>query len=622
MNSGGDRLASQRSSLRGVYATSPAFFCFLGIAALLVLLWSLGLQLNGDADDLVKLHEIRTFLETGRIFDRTLPGILQPEPYVTHWPWIVDLPYAAFASIIKPFIGFEPSVMTASFVVPLLLLAPALHCYSRLVIAVGFTSPVLALPLASIFAIRAFFEFAPGRIDYHNLQVLLLLITLVLTLSQKRLAAFANGVMAAMALAISVEFAPFYALVMAIYAFDFVFSRQDGARRIFAFGLALAIGAAALFAVIVPPSAYATAKCDTFSAPHVLALVAAGLSFVITPTLAGRRSKWAMRATILLAFATASVATLLMLFPQCVAGPYATLDFYVRDNILDSIPQELSLFRRPDFVLSASFPGMMLMFVGALAPAVVCLNPQCRSRPLVIMALFSVLALGLAIGYFRYFRYLPVFSSVGLSFVLASFLPPGTRLAAYLTPHVPVGSRRYRLIVPGLVLSVAMALYQLSARTSPAAIPAAEFADSCDLSHFELRWGWPAGAIVLTPPLIGAHFLALAEGPRVVTVPNHPSALGLGRSYRFLDPSTVDPRMFLDASKATHVALCAWRSSPSQNLETAYPFAATLMEGHPPSWLRECPTDASSPLRLYSYRNADASDATCPASTAFAQALP
>jgi hypothetical protein len=178
------------------------------------------------------------------------------------------------------------------------------------------------------------------------------------------------------------------------------------------------------------------------------------------------------------------------------------------------------------------------------------------------------------------------------------------------------------LVLPGLVLSVALALYQLSAKPSQAAIPAAEFADSCDLRHFEQRQGWPAGAVVLTPPLIGAHFLALAEGPKVVTIPNHPSAQGIERSYRFLDPSTADPRALLDASKATHVALCGWRGPPSPHLETAYPFAAALMEGHPPSWLRECPTDASSPLRLYSYRNADGSDAPCPVSTASAQALP
>ncbi|MBZ9858012.1 DUF998 domain-containing protein [Mesorhizobium sp. CA13] len=585
-------------------------------------LWSLGFRLNRDADDLLKLHEVRTLLETGNIFDRTMPGIAQPEPYISHWPWIADLPYAAFARLLAPFAGFEPALMLASLAVPLLLLAPALYCYNQLVIATDVACPAVALPLALIFAARSLFEFAPGRIDYHNLQILLLLAALVLMLSQNRFASFINGLLAALATAVSAEFAPFYALVMAIYAFDWIFGREGGENRVSGFGLALAIGAIGLFVAIVPPSAYAAVRCDTYSTPHMTALIAAGLSFAVVPPLFGRRGGWATRAAILLVFAAASVAALMLLFPQCLAGPYGSLDAYVRDNMLNRILQELSLFQRPDFVLSTGFASIVLLFTGALAPVVICLGPHGRSRPLIILALFSLLALVLAIDYLRYFRYLPVFSGIGLIFVLASLLAPDARLARYLKSPVSAASSKYALILPGLVLSGTMALYHLSVRPSQSSIPAAEFADSCDLGHFEPQQDWPAGAVVLSPPLIGSYFVALAKGPKVVTIPNHRSAVGIERSYRFLDPSTVDPRAFLDASKATHVALCAWREPPSPYLEAAYPFAAALMEGHPPAWLRECPTDASSPLRFYSYRNADGSDAACPVSTASAQARP
>jgi len=590
------------------------------MAILMIALRSFGLVLNSDADDLVKLHEIRTLLQTGNIFDRTLPGIAQPEPYVSHWPWIVDLPYVAFTRLLTPFAGSEPALMVACFVVPLLLLAPALYFYNRLVVAMGVGSPALALPVALIFAIGTFFEYAPGRIDYHNLQILLLLAALVLMLSQNRASSFVNGLLAALALAISAEFAPFYALVMAIYAFDWILGREESASRITGFGLALAIGAIGLLAAIDPPSAYAAVKCDFYSAPHAAALVAAGLSFAAAPLLCGSRGGWAMRAVVLLVFATASMAALAMLFPLCLASPYATVDAYVRDNMINRILQEMSIFRHPHF-LSAIFPGTLLIFVGAIAPAVICLDPQSRSRPRLILALFSVLALVLGIAYLRYFRYVALFSSIGLIFVAASFLPSGSRLVRYLVPDIPSASRKYTLILPGIVLS-AIALYHLSLRPSQAATPAGELADLCDLNHFQPRQSWPANAVVLAPPLIGAYFVALADGPKVVTVPNHRSAQGIERSYRFLDPSTADPRVLLDASKATHVALCAYRGPPLPGLETGYPFAAALMEGRPPTWLKECPTDASSPLRIYSYRNADGSDAACPASTLAAQARP
>lgn len=612
--------ATPSSGVLHLYTRSPALFCYCAMAILMIALRSFGLVLNRDADDLVKLHEIRSLLQTGNIFDRTLPGIAQPEPYVSHWPWLVDLPYVAFTRLFTPFAGSEPALMAACFVVPLLLLAPALYFYSRLVAAMGVGNPALVLPVALIFATGTFFEYAPGRIDYHNLQILLLLAALVLVLSQNRASSFINGLLAALALAISAEFAPFYALVMAIYAFDWILGRQESASRIIGFGLALAMGAIGLLAAIEPPSAYAAVKCDFYSAPHATALVAAGLSFAVAPLLCGSRGGRMIRAVILLGFATASMAALAMVFPQCLTSPYASLDAYVRENMLNRILQEMSIFRHPHF-LSAIFPGTLLIFVGAIAPAVICLDPHGRSRPRLILALFSVLALVLGIAYLRYFRYVALFSSIGLIFVAASFLPSGSRLVRYLAPDIRSASRKYTLILPGLVVSV-IALCHLSLRPSQAATPAGELADLCDLNHFQPQRGWPANAVVLTPPLIGAHFVALADGPKVVTVPNHRSAQGIERSYRFLDPSTPDPRALLDASKATHVALCAYRGPPLPGLETGYPFAAALMEGKPPAWLKECPTDPSSPLRIYSYRNADGSDAACPASTLAAQARP
>ncbi|TGS57748.1 hypothetical protein EN826_032330, partial [Mesorhizobium sp. M1D.F.Ca.ET.183.01.1.1] len=158
-----------------------------------------------------------------------------------------------------------------------------------------------------ILASSTFCEYAPERIDYHNLQILLLLAALVLLLSQKRAAPLINGLLTALAFAISAEFAPFYALLMAVYAFDWITDREQGAARLTGFGLSLAMGAIALLAAVQPPSAYAAVKCDTYSAPYATALVAAGLSFAVSPLLAGRRSRWAMRATILAVFAAASV---------------------------------------------------------------------------------------------------------------------------------------------------------------------------------------------------------------------------------------------------------------------------------------------------------------------------
>ena len=592
-------------------ALLPVLLGFIGVASVLTVLWALGLPLNADPDDQLKLYEVRFLLQTGNIFDRTLPDILQPEPYVTHWPWIVDLPYAGLTAVLAPLMGLEPALRTMRFIVPLLLLAPTLYLYSRLIVAAGFGNIAVALPLAAIFAMRGLFEFAPDRIDYHNLQILLLLATLVLLLKPGRRAAAVNGALTALSLAISIEFAGFYALVMGVYAYEFVFSGKQATACIASFGAALAAAALALFFAIVPPSAYAEARCDAYSAPHMLALVSAGASFCVT-ALSVRNGGWPARAGLLIVLAAASLAALAVLFPQCLAGPYAALDATARKYALDLLPQEMSLLHRRDILLSPDLVSVTVLFVGALAPAAICLRQRFQDRALVIIALFSLLALLQGVLYFRYLRYLSFFSGIGLLFVVAALLPSGLRLAAALKNPRAGAGRGAALVIPGVGLAAALVAFHLAGRPQQADIPAAMLAGACDLRGPDADYSWPAGASVLSPPSVGAYLLALPSHPIVVAIPNHPAAAGIERAYRFLDPATSDPRAVLDASKATHVVVCAWRGGPVKVLKDRYPFAADMMEGRPPSWLTECPLPAASPLRVYRYHNADGSEAACP----------
>jgi hypothetical protein len=591
---------------------SPAAVCFVMLSLYMILLIWLGSPLNGDADDLIKLHELRTFIATGNVFDRTLPDILQPEPYVSHWPWIIDLPYALMAWPLMPFLGAETALSVACFVVPLLLLAPALYFYSRLVTAVGFNDTIVPLFLAVIIAAAGFFEFAPYRIDYHNLQIVLFFAALVLVLSRHRLAAFANGLVVSLALAISFEFAGFHALIMGVYAFDFVFGSDDGAVRLKKFGAGLTAGALLLFAAIVPPSAYAVGKCDTYSAPYALALVLAGSVFMGLSCLGDRRGQWVVRGSMLCGLAAVSAIAVLALFPQCAGGPYAEMGAHLRAVALGYIPQEKSFFQRPDFVLSDSLLATALLFVGALAPVALCLIERRRERPLIIVALASALALVQTLAYFRYLRYLPFFSGIGLVFIGAALLPPGAR--SIVTSRTFSGRWPWHallLIVPGLGLTAALVLFCLVVKPATVPVSALSLTSVCGPAASD-RLSWPENAVVLSPPLLGAGMLVQLPHPSVVAIPNHHAARGMERVDRFLDPGIGDPRKALDESRATHVVVCAAPVTLSAALRERFPFAVSLMDGQPPAWLTQCPVEAGSPLRVYSYRHTDGSPASCP----------
>jgi hypothetical protein len=284
----------------------------------------------------------------------------------------------------------------------------------------------------------------------------------------------------------------------------------------------------------------------------------------------------------------------------------------LRTVALGYIPQERSFFERPDFVLSDSLLATALLFVGALAPAALCLTQRRPQRALVVVALASALALVQTVAYFRYLRYLPFFSGIGLAFIAAALLPSGMR--HILASRLAFGRWPWHalvLAVPGLGVTAALVLFCLVAK--PAQVPVSVFGltSLCGPAS-SAGMIWPDKAIVLSPPLLGAGLLAQPAHPGVVAVPNHHAALGMDRVDRFLDPRVGDPREALDESRATHVVLCATSPAANPAMRERFPFALSLMDGQPPAWLAQCPVAAGSPLRVYSYRRADGFSAACP----------
>lgn len=591
----------------------PVLYAWLFIAAFLALCWCVGVSPNADLDDVLKFLKIRAYLESGAWFDQTVPGILQPGPFASHWPRILDLPYALAAWIMAPFAARDAALEAAAFVVPLLLLLPALALFRRIVAGLGFERPETVYLLALVPAMRSFFEFAPGRIDYHNVQIIFLLAAIALTLKRGTGAAMASGATVALALAGSLEFAVFFALVMAIYAVEFIRNDEGSGPRLGAFGAALAATSVLAYAIVVAPASYGRAACDAYSTPHLLALVLAGLAFAAAAGADRKIASPLPRAVIVVLPGVAALVLLALLFPQCLGGPYAGVDAYVRDVLLGDIAQERSLLARPDFVLSGSMASAAILFVGAMAPAVVAVADRFRDRNLVVVALFALLALAQSLLYFRYFRYLPLLAGPGLILALSAFAPglrvSGALLAGRFSKLLPSPAA---IVAPGLIVAAGLVAFHIVA-PAPARVPAAaSYAGSCELGGAG-RYAWPQDARVMAPPVVGITLLAdMPPGAAVVAVPFHTGAAGVERAYRFLDPATADPRATLDQSRATHVAICAWRGEPAAEIAKRYPFAALLIEGKAPGWLTECPTDEQAPLRIYRYPAGGSAGATCP----------
>ena len=348
--------------------------------------WCVGISPNGDGDDILKLMKIRAFLETGAWFDQSIPGILQPEPFFSHWPRLLDLPYALATWLLAPFVGRDTALAVATFAVPLLLLLPATALLRRIIAGLGFERLDMAFLLALFLATRTFFEFAPNRIDYHNTQILFLLAVITLTFVRSTRASMASGAITALAIATSVEFALFFALVMAIYVAEYIRDDEGSRLRLAAFGAGLATVAILAYPLAIPPGSYGRVACDSYSTPHLLALVLAGAAFIAAAGIGRQESsrhsfgqspspfraspRWPCSRC---CFPNASGAPMPGSTPTCAMSSLVTSS---RNAVSPQCP---------DFVLSGRMVGAAIMFIGAAAPAVIAVAGRFRDRNLLVI---------------------------------------------------------------------------------------------------------------------------------------------------------------------------------------------------------------------------------------------
>ncbi|MBX3577753.1 MAG: GtrA family protein [Rhizobiaceae bacterium] len=340
--------SSARSSDRARRRPLTAWTAALAATLLLVgVNWLSGNSLlsdgRGDNDSLMRLVEIRDLVAGQGWFDLHQYRMGPAGGIVMHWSRLVDAPLAALVLAGSALTGSQATGEAVALVLwPTLLAFAALWLLIRL--AGRLAGDAALLPAALVGAMALFFvaTFRPGAIDHHNLQLVLLLATM-LQLSQADAAprrALGAGVLTAAMLAIGMESVPFVAVAGLWCAGLFLFR---GERAVpLRFGLGFAGGSAIAFVATVPPSGWFDAACDAFSAPHLLVAAVSGVGLALAAHLGGR--SLGSRALGLAVIGLAAGAVLAGLFPDCLRDPYSTVDPRLRDFWLNWITEALPVW--------------------------------------------------------------------------------------------------------------------------------------------------------------------------------------------------------------------------------------------------------------------------------------
>ena len=534
------RVETRPSALR-----RDALLAFV-LAAALGLAWTwrawpdlLALRLP-DTDDVMRLQQVRDWLGGQGWSDLAQHRLGDPATGGTamHWTRLADLGPAALIVALAPLLGRHLAEVAAVTVWPPLLFAAALLLVGRVAralsgdVAAGGSGTVAATAtvLAAI-AYPATTIFAPGRIDHHGLQMVLLLAATLATVAPPGLrAGLAAGAAAAAGLTVGLETAPLLAVLGGASVAEWV--RGGRGARLRGLGAGALAGLAAARALFAP-AGWAIATCDALAAPlwrAALPLAGAVLLLGLAgPWFATRRSR--LLAGIVVGGGATAVA--LWLSPACL-HPYGGVDPLLSRLWLDRVGEAQPLF--------AAAPSVAIGYGGAmLAGLAATLWRAIGTRERGWWTLAALLLAALAT------------SAVQVRGAYAGALLAAPGLAAL------VGAARLRGALPlaGAWAASAGMLYPVAAAAlAPVRAAGGAAGGACASPALASALARLPVGEVMAPIDAGARLLA-ATPQRLVAAPYHRDGAGDLASYRFYAGSPVGAARIAARWRVDYALVCA-----------------------------------------------------------------
>jgi hypothetical protein len=557
-----------------------------------------GMPLVNDTDDAMRLVQVRDFLNGQGWYDLTQHRLDTPYGASMHWSRLIDTPIAGLILVLRPFAGAWAET-AAAYAYPLLMLLGLFWVSAKLSIRLAGPEgllPGLALPAFSLVTLA---DFPPGRFDHHSAQVLLLLVMALATidaLERPRRAIWA-GIAAAIAIAIGIESLPGVISAMLAFGLCWVLDRRH-ATALRWFGIAFAAASLICLAIALPPERWLVPACDAISSVYAAAALGTGIAFVALSVVNPNTMRSRLVAGVI--GGAALVAIVVVLYPECLRGPYAALDPWLVRNWLDRIeeaqPAYVAMVGNPVYVIAVCVPPLLALVVTVWQ--VLRGEPAARPR-WIAYAAFLAVAVIVAIVQVRAARFATTLAiPAGASLIVAA-------RALYLErPRIGnilglVGSWiGFAGLGLALLTGLALTITSPSEPEPSATAKAPTEADCRQPAAFATLAALPP-ARAMTPIDLGSHLL-LFTPHSVVAAPYHRDQDGVRDTFRFFNDPIEQARQILATRGVSVVVICP-AMIELRGLPDAAPdsFVKLLPEGKLPTWLTET-TPPGSVLRTFS----------------------
>ncbi len=544
-----------------------------------------------DADDALRLTDIRDFLAGQGWFDMTQYRYLPPNGVTLHWSRLVEPPIVGGILGLTPLLGRELAEKVTVIAWPLVLFL----VYAGVI---GWGSSRLFSARAAGFAIFVAAQmivfrdlFAPGRIDHHNVEVILVAFSAIgFGLSDRsRNAALASGIASALSLAVVLETLPFVAVIALAFAVAWIVRGKRAAPALLFFGIGFATAALAGFLADNGPSQWLTPACDRLSAPWLALCVGEGAIATALALASARLRTWPVRLVAGGAIGAVPPALFALFNPACLHGFYATMPEPYLSELLSQTVEAFPFWRFLEVNPIPGFQSVPPLLVGAIVTTVAALRGRGDARPMLAL-LAALLWLGV-LGAQVQIRivyvasaFLPLAAGWFLDWILAG---DAARRSTALRLSSATGAFLLFGIVWAVIGNAAQSLAAGRFDPAPAGKPCSDPRSLTPLNQL------PPG-LVLAQPGLGPTLL-LHTHHSIMVAGYHRATEGVIAGFKAFAGSEADMRGQVDKYGVDYVALCqSWLVPP----EKARPFARELTDGREVPWLQ--PLDlGTGPLQVW-----------------------
>jgi hypothetical protein len=532
----------------------------------------------GDTDDAMRLVLFRDLMGGRGWYDQWVARLQPPVGVYMHWSRLLDGGLAALSWLFRLARLSPAAAETATRMVwPLMWIYPAVVCALLIARRLAGSSAVFVCAVLLATNMPLYGQFRPGRIDHHNVQIVMTLIAAACAMAGERRARWAwlAGAAAALGLCIGVEALAFQALIGASYALRFGFDDQE-AKPARNYGLALAGGGLLLYAIQTPPWRWSMAFCDSIGVNLVLALMIGGLGLAGVAHLGAR---WPVKARLaaLIAIGLVAAGAYVAADPACLHGPFASVDPRLGPFWFDKIQELQSWSALWCDNRDRAIPTIIVAVMTLVAAGYLLFRERAWPRPatLLIFASIGVAVVAASHAYrLQDYVYWLGFPALAAAFSLLAARYLGGLLLPTLTAAI--------LLSPVCVSLAATRLSHLASK--PVAASQGGIDERCfDTAAYRPLAALPPGRVLAEIDL--GPFILAHTRDSVLAAPYHRMAWGILAAHDALNAPSAAAEAKVRALKPDYLVDC-----PTNPLRVGpQSLMADLRKGRIPDWLQPLP---------------------------------